>query len=445
MEIKVKNIYYASLYILLNSICFSQLMSLNALSVLIAFAIVILSLLFPYKEAGVYLYSCLPFFNVINGHMGSTSMYYLIVGVVLLKYLYYEKRKNLTNKLLIFMLFLIVTVGNITAGSDYLQWIIRIIPLIFLMDESIIVDKLPKIIRFYSLSMIIASAWGWLMMQSGSYLYSKGYVYLSSSASTTRFAGLVGDAVIYGGQNIILIALLLIMLYKDKSHKIFNMICVVGLVLFGAMTYSKNFFLCLIIEIILYYFYWNKYRKKDYTFIFMSIATIVCIAACVGVFIHLLLTSNSSFFVSLRTRFTVNDLTTGRTDIWIYYINWLKNNNLSLIKGMPLSEYKIKRTIGIHTVSYTHNVFLETMVVFGILEAVSLFVWLIVWTMKTYNNRKDILYFFPLIMVLIIGATVHGHFEYSYYLNLLLILSSTKWLYKTNEDLADKIKKRNTT
>lgn len=405
---------------MLNLLCFTQFLSIRSLSALLTACIILFSVLFPYSEYGVYLFLTLPFFNVLNFNMGSVSMYYLLIGMAMFLYIWRGGDRQIVFKGFLFLAIIFVTISNIADLREYVSWILRILPFIFLINTPMITYKLKRIIYLYSLSMLFASVWGWMMLKTGVSIYDSGYVWVSTVGSTTRLAGLVGDSVVYGNQLILLISLLLIMIFKSKYNRRVYITLIVAFILFGSMTYSKSFFLCLLIEMILFYFYWLFHSEKKSNFMIANLFILLVTVIGFATFIYLLQHSGNIFFISLRTRLHSGDLLTGRLAIWNNYISWFVRHPSIIVKGMCISEYK--------ALGWAHNLFLETVALFGVIETVVLFLTFLGWVIRTCRLRKDEIFLFPILILLAIGMTVHGHMEFAFYMNLLLVFSCIKWL-----------------
>ncbi len=419
---------YIFAYVLLNMLCFFQYRSLGTVSLLVTVILLGLGFLFPYSQTGVYLYVCLPFFNVMNAQIGGTSLYYVLIGIVILRCLLQGDHIQIAPKLLLLCVLVFATLYNFSATKEYIQWVIRLIPLVVLFGTNMIKMQLKGIIDKYTLSMLFSSLWGWLMLRAGTSIYTVGYVYNTRSI-TIRDAGLVGDAVVYGIQLIYLIALVLIMAFREQKCRTIRISAIVLMVCFGILTYSKTFLICVFLEAIFAFFYWSSKQKNDRKAFWWRAGVFLLVLFSAIALFDYFMTADTAWAVTFRKRILTADFSTGRLDVWAYYVNWLSSSFMYLFRGVGFSNYFVLRTVqsslsgGIYAFSRAHNLFLETVVLFGLLETLILLGWLLAWAVRTYRKQRDALLFLPLLMLLATGMTTHGHFEYHFYLNVLLVLS----------------------
>lgn len=425
-KLNKKILSVVGLYCLFTLLCLFQLYSIGVGSLAISVVLIGICCFVRFELLGIYLFAALPFFNVMNMSIGSTSLYYLLLGIAVIRYLIQGFERSTPIKMVVLLSIFVLTCYNLTSQIKYVKWFIRLIPLVMFYGVPFVKDRLEDIVDFYAVSMVIASWYGYLMLQMGTSIYTHSYVY-ADGASTTRFAGLVGDSVMYGMQLLFLIAFLFVLIIKRTNRKPIRVILVALLVYFGALTYSKTFFGCLLIMACVLYVYYLKRQKITGMSLLKNFIVIVLFVMLIAGLVLFVLTSDGSWAINFRTRLLAADLSTGRLTVWKYYLEWFYEHPEGFVRGMGFSEYATRRTFysstkGSFTILYAHNIFLETAVVFGIIEALLLFSALIVWMAKKFKEHRDGILFLPMLVFLIVGMISHGHFEYSTYMNLLLIL-----------------------
>ena len=418
---------YIVIYSLFSLLCLFQHLSFEMGALAVTVLLIAFGVFIPYSEMGVYLFSCLPFFNVMNFRLGTTSLYYVLTGIVVLRYLLHGTHYRLPKKIILLCVIIAATCYNLSATKEYIQWIIRVIPLVLLFREDLVQNHLKEIIDKFTLSLLFSSLWGWLMLIAGTSIYNKGYVY-SEGTSVIRFAGLQGDSVVYGIQLALMISFCIVLLFKDPAHRKIRGIAIALMCFFGAMTYSKTFLICAMLELLFIYVYWSRGRKITPKILLLHTAAFVGVAAVTAGFICFVMKSNSIWATSLRARLLSSDTSSGRIDVWKYYLNWSASNWTSLFRGMGFSNYLTLRTFHSvsgynYLISRAHNLYVETMVIFGTLETLIILCALIIWGVNRYRKEKNFLCFLPLLVLLITGMTTHGHFECNFYLNVLLTMS----------------------
>lgn len=170
-----------------------------------------------------------------------------------------------------------------------------------------------------------------------------------------RFSGLYGDPNYYA-VNLILGMSITCFMYAKKNIK--PWIVYVLLFLFtvlSILTRSKSAFLMLCLPILMMLYINHKQHNT-----FLQILLIISL----GSVIILVASGRILWFSSITNRFVadtdLNALTTGRTGIWTYYINYLRNNPIKLLFGNGLSA-SILGTRG------THNTYLDILYYLGII------------------------------------------------------------------------------
>jgi hypothetical protein len=82
-----------------------------------------ISLLIKYSELGNFLFISLAFFNVMNARIQSTSLFYLLCGIVVARYLMQEREKyKLSHKTVLLCFVFLLTAYNLTDTIRYLSW-----------------------------------------------------------------------------------------------------------------------------------------------------------------------------------------------------------------------------------------------------------------------------------------------------------------------------------
>lgn len=442
-KLNKKIVSVVGIYCLFNLLCLLQLYSIGIGSLAISVVLIGICGFVRFEYLGIYLFAALPFFNVMNMSIGSTSLYYLLLGIAVIRYLVQGFERSTPIKIVILLSVFVLTCYNLTAQIKYVQWFIRLIPLVMFYGVPFVKERLEDIIDSYAVSMAIASWYGYCMLQMGTSIYTRSYVY-TEGASTTRFAGLVGDSVVYGIQLLFLIAFLFVLIIKKKDRKSIRVILVALLVYFGALTYSKTFLACLLIMACVLYVYNLKSQKITRMSLLKNfIIVVISVMLMIGL-IFFIKTSDNQWAINLRTRLMASDLTTGRLQVWKYFLEWFSEHPESFFRGMGFAEYTTHRRIFYSStgkkfiIIYAHNIFLETAIIFGIVEALLLLLALFIWVVRKYQEHRDGIIFLPLFIFLVSGMTTHGHFEYSTYMNLLLILmvADSEQLCMKHEELS---------
>ena len=111
------------------------------------------------------------------------------------KYFKYYRWNISRTKLLVLLCFLLIrlTAGDISSTS---KWFVLFSVLVLTYRENCLEGQLLRIIKYLSITFVIASVFGYLMLISGRSIYMAGQVY-NDGVTTIRFAGLIGDSVFF--------------------------------------------------------------------------------------------------------------------------------------------------------------------------------------------------------------------------------------------------------
>lgn len=220
-------------------------------------------------------------------------------------------------------------------------------------------------------------------------------------SSFIRFYGLFQDPNYYS--MLLITALALQVKLKDaKCIGWFSFILVsLLLIVCGVLTYSKTFFIMLVL-LLCVYLVWQFWNKK----VFRSILLALCIVIVGGV----LLNAEGSPFAVVLTRLTsatnLGELTTGRSDVFVTYFNAITDNLGSAFFGAGLGADNLGRD--------PHNLFLEITYYLGVVGLVLLICYYasLVRAVGVRNEVVKKQHFLSkyavLFMVLVIHVTLHG-------------------------------------
>ena len=423
-SISTRALMYIGIYLLFNILCYFQLIGFSYGALTITCVLLAFGVFIRYDETGIYLFICLAFFNVMNAKIQSTSLFYLLCCIVVVRYLFQERKKyHLYQKLILLCIIFLVTAYNLTNILRYVKWFILLLTCIMLYHESIIERKITDIITFFSIAFLMASFWGWLMIQNGMAVSNDAEYFISNRYSYLRFAGLVGDSVVYGGMTFILIALNLVILLAAGQNAGLRLSIVTALVLCGILTYSKTFYGGFLIELVLFLWFWLGRKLGKIAACFITSCILLLIA--VGLLLWIT-TGTDNAATIMRQRMAANDLSTGRLTVWTYYIDlWLHDWTI-IFKGIGFAEYAKSRIFaGItHSIKYAHNIFIESVTAFGLLETNVMLVGVVYAFINFLRKKTNLFWLMPAFMLFVVfGMVSHGHFENFYYFFVLLVVT----------------------
>ena len=422
--ISTRTLLFIGIFVLCNVLCLFQLVRFSTGALLVTGILLLIGVCIRYEELGIYLFICLAFFNVMNASVQSTSLFYLLCGIVVVRYLFQEQKKHyFAQKLVLLCVIFLVTAYNLPDTLRYVSWFILLLTCILLYGEGIITGKIVDIITFFSLAMIIASIWGYVMLKNGMAINTNADKFFSGNFSYLRFAGLIGDSVMYGGILFVLIALNLILMLANKRNPWLRILLVAAMAILGSLTYSKTFYGGLAIEMVLFLWFW-LYREKGSAKAFVT-TTVAIVAIAIGFSLWLANGTGDAASI-MRERMSSDDLSTGRLTAWAYYINRWMSDWTIIFKGIGFAEYATRRTFAgyTHSVMYAHNILIESVTAFGLLETVAILAGMVFALKQFLRQRAGLFWLIPAFMLFVVfGMISHGNFESSYYFFVLLVVT----------------------
>lgn len=401
--------------LLLLALSVSQYSNLNKINIIITCLIMLLFVASSIEECTVMIFELIPFFNLLNARIGETSFYYIIVIIYIGKYILYKKMRLSYKKIIILFIISILRLldGNMEV---FAKWFLLFTVVVITFKNELMIKNLNEIVEMITISTIISSIIGYIMLINGKSIYNKGYVYSRELGNVTRFAGLIGDSVFYSQFCAIIIAANLVVMYNNKI-KLFEAISSMILFGFTLLSYSKtglilciiSLFVFMIAEII------KNAQSKSKAIISVLMIILIAIGCIIGK--KAIEKSDNPIISNYTTRFESKDLLTGRGEIYKYYINLLRNNPRSIWIGITDKEYTTPFYIATGVAfNRSHNIYIETIAIFGLLPTIGMMIF-ILYCMINFikKNNKNLINLLPIIELLLSGVTLHGHYEFHYY------------------------------
>lgn len=399
-------------YVLLIGVCASWLLSIGSVSFLLTLAIVAIAVAGSSETCCRLLFACFPFFNVMGADLGGTSMFYLIVLLYVVKATADGSASHARERYVALMLVFLFTVYNFGAGLTYAKWLIHLTVPLFVLGTTRFKESFPTYVGFLTISLMLSSFMGLMMMDRGIYLYTFGSVNTGVDV-TTRFSGLVGDAVVFGQVVALVVGANAYLMYAGKAYRGAFLITLV-LVFFAFLTYSKGALICLGIVGVFAFFGFLRKTARDGLPVRYLIGAVLAFAAAYLLATYML--SGSSLFSAdaLATRLESSDLLTARRDIWnAYFKLWDSTGLPMLFKGIGFDTY-------LNTTVYgrwhnCHNLYIEAVTLFGWILTVAMFLALAA-HFASMKRRGAILFaYIPCILLLASGLILHGFLDFPFF------------------------------
>lgn len=376
---------------------------------LIALGIFVLALvLFKPDDLFALLFGLMPFANIFKLSANSTSFF--TICEILLVFIYFFKHK-VKSSFLASIVVLVVYIFTFSLDSFEILTVLKVVCGFFLIYYSVHIytqKGVWKTVHLLALSTVCML----LLTSDEKYVeYVEPYFmdlnfYIDESTGhateTMRTSGFFGDPNYCSVLLIMTVSLLCVLYYHKHIGNIFWFYTVM-IISFGLFTYSKSFFLCVVLTIVFLIFFVLFPKHQGW-------ALISVIA--VGVMTFLVLNGQIPVIDMVVKRFSSDDLTTGRSELNIDYIKYIINNAKVLYLGEGIS---IERYSG--SANNVHNLYIELFYKMG-LFGTSLYLATLVTTFLKRKQvgrkaKRHIVNYLPLFFFLILFAFLAGILNYA--------------------------------
>lgn len=316
----------------------------------------------------------------------------VVLAVVLVNYLLLRAQMNFADFALCF-------------GQLFLLWVL-------LPQQD--AHSAKRSIKTFCMSLLLTSAYALIFRENGRLAAIRGpEAPAFFGSSIIRFYGLFQDPNYFA--MLLITAVAGLMKLKDSRVVGWPTFLIGGLLLTGCgiMTISKTFFLMLLL-LVAAYLVWQFWNKRVLRGFFMTGGMILAVAA--------LLFSDGSPFATVLSRLTnatnLNELTTGRIDVFSAYLGAITENVWNLIFGAGLAASNLGRD--------PHNLYLEIAYYLGIVGLGLIvayycsLVHAINFRHKTYGRQNFIAKYVPMFIVVMVHMTLHGMTTFPTYVSFFM-------------------------
>ncbi len=266
-------------------------------------------------------------------------------------------------------------------------------------------ESAERTIKTFCISLLVSSAYALLLRNTSQIVAIRGSEVPAFWGSTLmRFQGLFQDPNYY--MSLLIVALALLMKLKNSNRiRSWHFWCMgVGFAAFGLLTYSKTFFLMLVLLVGVYvvWQFWDRKFARGVALTFTG-----AVAAAV------LLLADFSPFAVILTRLTnatnLDELTTGRSEVFVAYMNVITENVGSALFGQGLAAQGLQKD--------PHNLYLEIVYYIGVIGLLLLVCFIGAMThlmkRKARQTGKQNLFakYAVLFTVLVLHFALHGMFS----------------------------------
>lgn len=358
------------------------------------------------------LFVCFPFFNIMGSDLGGTSMFYVLILLFAAKSLIDGSVQSAGRRLTLYGLIILATLYNYGAGLTYMKWLIHLLVPVLLIGTGRMRRNFPVYLKFLTISLILSSAVGQMMLDAGVYLYTFGSVRVDAEI-TTRFSGLVGDAVVYGQLVSVVIGANAYLAFSGKGYRLAAPLCLV-LVFFAFMTYSKGALVSLAIVgmfVLVAYVKRAVEGQVPVRYIVYALAAVAVVYFGAGI-----LSSGATSFSpdALMKRLDSDDLLTARAQIWSAYFDlWGQVGAPMVFKGIGFDVYQGTTVYG--RWHNCHNIYIEAVTLFGVLGATAMAAALLGFLVKRVRSGAAAMSILPCVILLASGMILHGFLDFPFF------------------------------
>ena len=231
-----------------------------------------------------------------------------------------------------------------------------------------------------------------------------------------RFQGLLSDSNYYMTMTALCAAVLVKMKKCGHLRMTPFIIIFASMILFGALSYSKSFFVVLMLFLVIY-FLWQFIERKYIFAILFAVAVFLAGIVLVGI--------ESLPFAVIVERLTmannISDLTTGRSDIYMLYLREIFSSPQRFFFGAGLAS---DMQMG------AHNIFLEILYYFGIIGLTVFAVFFgtlikkIIYLTPGFFEQSFLSKYIVLLILFLLYFTLHGILVVITYSEVFLALLS---------------------
>ena len=195
----------------------------------------------------------------------------------------------------------------------------------------------------------------------------------------------------------------LLQLIVAKKHNIFDYLLIVILVMFGVMTMSRAFLICLVLILAMF-------AVSGVPTFASKLRRLLLIALIVVLLVTLVLALMPNVYETFAARFKVDDVTNGRSDLFAFYMDHLLSSPKHILFGVGRQGYGdiiADMYTGVYVggdteMNVCHNGTQELLVCWGF-PGLLLFAWFIVEMInkKPKGIKRGIVNYIPLVLILV--------------------------------------------
>ncbi len=401
-----KHIYLTVVLIL--ALIAVSIVSSNLFAILALAVAAVAVIFFRPSEVIVVLFALMPFANIFKFSPESMSLFTVIELFALLVFIFKCPKMKATAFVSVFAL--LAYIFLLSINNLQILTIIKVIAGFMLIYFATIYIKKDDVRNIAYLLTISIALMLLLCQLPGYFKYVENYLsdlnyYIDSSGQASemlRNSGFLGDPNYCAVLIIVSLSLLCVLYYYKHIGAEFWVFSAI-LIPLGFLTYSKSYFLCIVMLVVLLILFVLFPKHKGWAIISLI---------CVGVVLSLALSGKIEVFNMILLRFSGNfDFTTGRGILNQQYLSYIFENTKVLLLGEGIC---VDRYVGAH--NNVHNIYIELFFKMGIIGSIIYLVTLAfvfnkMGTVKT-QKRKFVEYM-PALFVAVMFGFLGGVLNYA--------------------------------
>lgn len=341
----------------------------------------------------------LPFAPLLKLEPGSISFYTIaLVAVYLIYIVMGSKSINIYHIIpamaLIALIAAVKIIYGYTFDNSFFLFSLSLMMVPFLVRELDHELDFYWLTIFFALGIVLAAVTSQYLLV---FPTITRYINVLSHSGIIRYAGYYGDPNFYSAHITAALSGALIMLLGRVSKKraVVMIFLIAALLYCGFMSVSKSFFLVSLTLLVFWIIAFSFKRER------VSLKVMIILTFSIGVIFLLSTTVFSGMVDMMFSRFgndtNLSDFTTGRTDIWMQYINTLGEDPLLLLFGKGFTSATVNGRAA-------HNTVIQAFFQFGIIGAILLLGWFICYVRTLLGKIRIKFSDFTPIFILLIGA-----------------------------------------
>ena len=314
----------------------------------------------------------LPWSTIIKLSPGSISFVSVATLLVFIRMFFMQKSALIHKKIFlsVFGLFLVTFLSKIFHGygfaTSYIMFFVMLVAFSMINDRYSDETSFEIAVIFFALGIILATVASTICAGNAN-IYKYIVVMDDQYLGVTRHCGFYSDPNFYAAQVIPAVGALLVIVSNKKEKRLFSIILIIALIMCGITSLSKSFLLCLTLIFAIWLLSLFITKPSMFLVALLLIVTSLFLVLSTGMFSDVI----DQYLIRFGRVTDSSSLTTGRSDLWKEYIDFLWNNPLEAILGQGFTSVFNGVRKG------SHNTIIQLIYQFGLIGICFLFSWVL--------------------------------------------------------------------